>query len=124
MSALVYRRVYRAHVQAAAGACEITVYVEAGSHEGAIRKISAAIEASQPLRKDVRDAIYNCSSAAECVEQGASTDLELRLFEVGWGGGRGPLMCRDPVFLVENPGAWAAKWAAARATEPPVGETP
>jgi hypothetical protein len=115
MSALDYRRVYRAHVQAERGTCELTVYVEAFSHERAIAKIAAMIEACQPGRKDVRDAIYNCSSAAECIEQGESADRELRLFEVGWGGGGGPLMCRDPVFLVENPGAWAAKWAAARA---------
>lgn len=116
MNTLNHTRVYRAHVSPASGECEPTVYVEAGSHEGAIRKIVAAISACQPWRKDVADAVYNCHSAVELIDQGESADVELRLFEVGWGGGRSPSMCSNPVFLVEEPGAWAAKWAEARTT--------
>lgn len=117
MSALNYQRVYRAHVEPLRGECERTVYVEAGSHEQALRMITAALEACWPWRMGVNERVYNCTSAVECIEQGESEDLERRLFEVGWGGGRPPLMCREPVFLVENPGAWAAKWAEAIARQ-------
>lgn len=95
MSSLDYRRVYRAIVEPPRGACELTVYVEA----------------AWP-RRYVDEAIYNVASAVDCIEDGESEDLEVRLFEVGWGGGRPPLLCRKPVFLVEDPGAWARKWAA------------
>jgi hypothetical protein len=113
MSALDFRHVYRAHVQAAGSECERTVYVEAISHEQAIKKITAVLEACEPWRSCANERVYNCSSAVELVEEGESDDVELRLFEVAWGGGRPPQMCRHPVFLVKNPGAWAAKWSAA-----------
>jgi hypothetical protein len=110
-------RLYRAHVEGQYGSHdghdEVTVFVEAASHREAADRIARSLAASQPHRQELRDSIYNCSSAAELIEQGESADVDLRLFEVGWGGGQAPVMCRAPVFLVRNVEALASKWAQA-----------
>lgn len=102
--ALDYGSVYRAHVAPQVGA-EWTCFVEASSMESAWQKVR--------WLTGPEDDVYNVRSAWELIEQGESEDLELRLFEVSWGGDKPPEFCEHPVFLLPRPGDWARKWAAA-----------
>lgn len=102
--ALHYENVFRAHVAPPVGP-EWTCFVEASSREAAWQKIRS-------LTSDEHD-VYNVHSAAKLIAEGESEDPELRLFEVGWGGGLPPRFCEHPVFFVRNPGDWARKWAFA-----------
>jgi hypothetical protein len=82
-------RLYRAFVsQDSWRDPERTVYVEAPSREGAIRKIAAAISALEfgSTPEAVRARVYNCTSALELIEDGVSEDHTLRLWETGWSG--------------------------------------
>src|SRR5690606_6489810 len=100
--ALHYENVFRAHVAPPVGP-EWTCFVEASSREAAWQKI----------RSLTSDDVYNLHSAATLIATGESEDPELRLFEIGWGGGLPPRFCEHPVFLLPNPGDWTRKWSAA-----------
>jgi hypothetical protein len=108
-----FPRLYRAHVQPArdSRAPELTVFVEAATHQAAIRKIANAVAIMETRLPDaIEDRIYNCYSARELIEDGASEDIELRLFETGWSGDRAVSFVDAPLFLVAAP-ALIRKWA-------------
>ena len=108
------RRLYRAHVQPSDyRGLERTAFVEASRHDGACKKIAAAVAALEHRQPaDVADRIYNVYSAQELIDEGVSDDLELRLFETGWSGGRATHFVREPLFLLAEPSALIRKWAA------------
>lgn len=88
---------------------ERTVFVRAGSEREALTKIAGALAAiEQRPVTEIEESLYNCRSARECVEMGVSADLELRLFEVGWG--TQTLFVEEPIFLVDHPAAMWRKW--------------
>jgi len=102
---------YRAHVAGATSRDpDLTVFVEADSWAIAVTKISEAISAMERRPStQVAERIYNCHTAEACIEMGESTDLELRLFEIGWQN-KGPLFAERPVFLVLDPAPLWRKW--------------
>ena len=106
-------RLYRAHISSAFGyGDECTAFVEAGSHQAAIRKIANAVAALEMRLPDqVEDRIYNCHSARELIAEGLSDDIGLRVFETGWGGGRAVSFVEQPLFLVAAPAALIRQWA-------------
>jgi hypothetical protein len=61
--------------------------------------------------ESVSERIYNCVSAAECLEEGQSEDPELRIFETGWSGGKPICFVQHPIFLVRDPAPLCRKWA-------------
>ncbi len=61
--------------------------------------------------ESVSERVYNCASAAECIEEGMSVDPELRIFETGWSGGKPICFVRHPIFLVLDSAALCRKWA-------------
>jgi hypothetical protein len=114
MSGLNLSRIFRAHVtpQHSRGT-EVTAFVEAASREAAVRKISQAITAIEfgSTAESVAERIYNCNSAAELIEEGLGEDLEARLFETGWSGGKPICFVGHPLFLLADPAALCRKWA-------------
>lgn len=110
--ALPIERLYRAHVEPHHWrGVERTAYVEAFSERAALDLIAAAIGAIESRPPDqVRERIYNITSARECIDQGESADHELRLFEIGWSADRISFV-RHPLFLVDAPGPLARAWA-------------
>jgi hypothetical protein len=52
----------------------------------AIHRIAIVIAALEDgcTAESVSERIYNCVSVVECIEEGASKDPELRIFETGW----------------------------------------
>lgn len=118
-------RLYRAHVEPHhRRGVERTAYVEAFSEHGAVELIAAAIAAIERRpSEEVRERIYNCASARELIDQGESTDYELRLFEVGWSAERIHFV-RHPLFLVESSGPLARAWARTLFLSPREDETP
>jgi hypothetical protein len=115
MSALNVSRLFRAFVSGRDGyrSPERTVFIEAASREGAVRKIAAVIAALEfgSTVEGVQERIYNCAPAAECIDEGLSTDLELRLFETGWSGGKPICFVECPLFLLDDPAPLCRKWA-------------
>jgi hypothetical protein len=110
---LDFSRLYRAVVEPADWrGTERIAFVEASSDRDAVRKIAAAIGALEyRLPVTIEERIYNCSSAAECVEEGMSEDPDLRIFETGWNG-HGVTYAREPLFLLDAPAVLARKWAS------------
>ena len=108
------RRLYRAHIEPSEWrGVERTAFVEASSHNCACKKIAAAVSALEHRQPaEVADRIYNCYSAQELVDAGVSDELELRLFETGWSGGKATHIVREPLFLLAEPSALIRKWAA------------
>jgi len=109
-----FRRIYRAHVQPQhARGVEVTAFVEAASREGAIRKISQTVAALEfgSTPESVQERLYNCNSAAELIDEGLSEDLEARLFETGWSGGKPICFVEHPLFLIKDAGVLIRVWA-------------
>jgi hypothetical protein len=105
-------RLYRAFVQPN---CwrepERTVFVEAGSREGAVRKIAtiiAALEYGKP--EAVRERLYNLASAVDLIAENISEDHRLRLFECGWSGDQVISWISQPLFLLREPAALIRAW--------------
>ena len=108
-----FLRLYRAFVQPAADSRkpEFAAFVEAVGHQAAIRKIAATIAAVEGCTQEsVEERVYNAYSARELIDEGLSEDIELRLFETAWGGGRAVCFVESPLFLVAAP-ALIRKWA-------------
>ena len=83
----------------------MTAFVKASTRRWAIHRIATVIAALEDggTAESVSHRIYNCTSAAECVEEGLSEDLEARIFETGWGGGKPICFVQHPLFLVADP---------------------
>lgn len=113
-------RLYRAFVEPADyRGTERVVFVEASNRPSAIGIIAAAVAAIESRTPgEVDDRIINCDSAHELINQGASDDLELRLFETGWSGDR-PTFLREALFLLDVPTALIRKWSEIPAAELP-----
>jgi hypothetical protein len=112
-------RLYRAHISPAFGyGAECTAFVEAASHRAAIRKIANTVAALETRLPDqVEERIYNCYSARELIDDGFSEDVELRLFETGWGGNKVVSWVRQPLFLLAAPAELIRKWARISSVE-------
>ena len=108
---LPFPRLYRAHVTAAdTYGVERTAFVEAASHRAAARKIANVVAAIENRLPDqVEERIYNVYSSSELIEEGLSEDIELRLFETGWCGGKAAYFVEQPLFLISAP-ALIRKW--------------
>lgn len=104
---------YRAHIEPRDGrGPERTAFVEAFSHQCACKKIAATIAALEHRQTiEVADRIYNCCSAQELIDEGLSEDLDLRLFETGWSGGKATHFVSEPLFLLERPSDLIRIWA-------------
>jgi hypothetical protein len=114
LSTIDLRRLYRAHVEPQhSRGVEVTAFVEAASREAAVRKISHAITALEfgSTPESVAERIYNCNSAAELIDDGLGEDIEARLFETGWGGGKPICFVEHPLFLIEDAAALIRAWA-------------
>jgi hypothetical protein len=111
-SGIDFSRLYRAHIGSADWRRpERTAFVEAFSHNCACKKIVAAVAALEHRQPaEVADRIYNCYSAKELVDEGLSEEIELRLFETGWSGGKATHFVSEPLFLLERPRALIAVW--------------
>jgi len=108
-----FSRLYRAHVSPRDWrGTERTAFVEAFSHDGAIKKIAAAVAALElgSMPELVEDRVYNCSSAKELIGEGLSEDVELRFFETGWTGGKATHFVEEPLFLLNTPAALIRVW--------------
>jgi hypothetical protein len=113
------RRLYRAHVQPKDWRQpELTAFIEAGSRETAVRKISQAIAAIEfgSTPESVAERIYNLAGATELIDDGLGEDIEGRLFETGWGGSKPICFVEHPLVLLADPGPLLRVWA--RVTKP------
>jgi hypothetical protein len=109
-----FRRLFRAHVEPQCwGGVEVTAFVEAASREAAVRKISQAITAIEggSTVESVTERIYNCTPASELVDEGLGEDLEGRLMETGWGGGKPICFVDHPLVLLSDPAPLLRVWA-------------
>jgi hypothetical protein len=117
-----FRRLYRAHIQPAHDwrQPELTAFLEAGSRETAVRKIAQAIAAIEfgSTPASVQERIYNCSGAAELIDEGLSENLEERLMETGWSGGKATHFVEHPLVLLSDPAPLLFVWARAKAATP------
>jgi hypothetical protein len=109
-------RLYRDHISPADWrGTERTAFVEGSSHNCACKKIAAAVAAlDHRTPEQVAERIYNCYSAKELIDEGLSDDLELRIYETGWSGGKATHFVEHPLFLTAEPGVLARAWAACR----------
>lgn len=109
---LPLERLYRAHIEPHHWrGVERTAYIEAFGERDALDLIAAVIGVIERRPPDeVRERLYNCKSARECIEEGLSEDQELRLFETG-SGPEGLSYVREPLFLVEAPSRLARVWS-------------
>jgi hypothetical protein len=86
-------------------------FVEAFSPEDACIRIATASACfDNMLVSDVRERV-NAKSFEECMDEGVSADLELRLFEVEWTEGRVTQWVQEPMFLLSKPSELTLKWA-------------
>jgi hypothetical protein len=93
---------------------ERTFFVDAATHQAAAKKIAGTISALEYTKLyEAESAIYNVYSVFELVHDGISDDLEARLFETGWGGGRVICWVQAPVFLVADPAPLIQAWVRA-----------
>ena len=77
----------------------------------ALKKVAAAIAALEYRSPSaVEQRLHNIQSAQECVEQGISDDVELRVFEIGWNG-RAPTYVKQPLFLIAAPAVLISAWS-------------
>lgn len=109
-----FRRVYRAHIEPKEWrAPELTAFVEAVSRETAVRKIAETLVAIEygSTPESVKERIYNCSGAAELIAEGLSEDIEMRLMETGWGGGKPICFVEHPLVLMSDPTPLLRVWA-------------
>ena len=114
-----FRRLYRAFVQPQdSRGAELTAFVEAPSRETAMRKICRTIAAMEfgSTPESVEDRTYNCSGAAELVAEGLGDDIEGRLLETGWSGGKPICFVEHPLVLLADPAPLLLVWA--RVTRP------
>ena len=114
-----FRRLFRAHLQPKDWRSpECTVFIESGSRETAVRKMSHAIAALEcgSTPESVVERIYNLAGAAELVDGGLGEDIEGRLLETGWGGGKPIAYVEHPLVLLSDPGPLLRVWA--RVTQP------
>ena len=90
---------------------ERVAFVEAiYDHAAALKKVAAAIAALEYRSPSaVEERLYNIQSAQECVEQGISDDVELRVFETGWNG-RAPTYVEQSLILVAAPATLIRAW--------------
>ena len=106
-----YPRLYRAHIGAESYGIERTAFVEASSHQAAVRKIANAVAALEIcLPESIHERIYNVASAADLIDEGVSQDVDLRLFETGWSGNQAISFVEFPLFLITSP-TLIRKWA-------------
>jgi hypothetical protein len=112
MSALDLSRLHRVIVGSPdSRAPERVAFVEAIHGHAALKKVAAAIAALECRSPSaVEERLYNIQSAEECVEQGISDDVELRVFETGWNG-HAPTYVEEPLFLVAAPAALIRAWS-------------
>jgi hypothetical protein len=111
-------RLYRAFIGAPSYGTERTAFVEAASHRDAIRRIANAVGALEmQLPDQVEERIYNCASARELMDEGMSEDVEMRVFETGWSGGKPICFVEEPLFLVAAPAALIRRWAQISAVQ-------
>jgi hypothetical protein len=108
-----FRRLFRAHISAPdSSRPELTAFVEAGTRDAAVRKIAGAIAVLEYRNfEDVAERLYNCSSAAELIDEGLSDDLEARLLETGWSGGKPTHFVEHPLVLLADPTPLLKVWA-------------
>ena len=111
-----FRRIYRAFVappQSNGRGIELTAFVHAMSHEGAIRKITRVIAAMEfgSTPESVAERIYNCASADELIAEGRSEDIEDRLLETGWCGNQPTHFVEHPLVLMPDPTPLLRVWA-------------
>lgn len=108
-----FRRVYRAHVEPQKWrGVELTAFVEAGSRETAVRKIAQAVAVIDgSTAESIQERIYNCSGAEELVNEGLGEDIEGRLLETGWGGGKPICFVEHPLVLMSDPTPLLRVWA-------------
>jgi hypothetical protein len=109
-----FRRLFRAHITPLDWRQpELTAFVEAGSRETAVRKIAQAIAAIEfgSTPESVQERIYNCCGSAELIDEGLGEDLEGRLMETGWGGGKPICFVEHPLVLLTDPAPLLRAWA-------------
>lgn len=112
-------RIYRAHVEPRSlRDPELTVFVEASTRAEAHDKVRGVCRAlgNAPATPDGDWPYYNLNSGYELMEQGSSSEPELRLLETGWGGpdaDSNGVSCwvRQPIFAVPNPLPLLQAWA-------------
>jgi hypothetical protein len=112
-----FSRLYRAFVSSRDyREPERTAFVEAYSHNAAAKKIADVVAALEfgSTPEQVQERIYNCSSGQELIDEGLSEDLELRLFETGWTGGKATHFVEEPLFLLDAPATLIRVWARIR----------
>ena len=104
--------VWRAHLEGR-NLMDATIYVQAGNHEEAARKVRAVAIILAGSVEQAEDAISNLTSALDLVHQGVSADRVDRLFETGWRGDEVTSWVTRPIFCVRRPDLMMAAWLKA-----------
>jgi hypothetical protein len=115
-SSIDFSRLYRAHVEADhpdSHRPERMAYIESIDEDSARRRIVAILAAWEFLKpQDAEERVSNCQSARDIIKEGISEDREMRLFEVARSATRVTAFVREPLFLLQAPGALIRKWAS------------
>ena len=91
---------------------ERVAFVEATNGHAAVKKVTAAIAALEYRSPDAIESgsTTNVQSAQECVDEGTSDDVGLRVFEAG-ANGHAPTYVEQPLFLAAAPAALIRTWS-------------
>jgi hypothetical protein len=88
-------------------------YIESIDEDSARRRIVAILAAWEFLKpQDAEERVSNCQSARDIIKEGISEDREMRLFEVARSATAVTAFVREPLFLLQAPGALIRKWAS------------
>ena len=90
-------------------------FVEAYSRRDACARVAAASAGvDRCALSDARARILIAKSYEDCLRDGLSADLELRLFEVAWSNGKVSGWVHEPMFWLRAPSTLPRKWSQIR----------
>jgi hypothetical protein len=88
------------------------VFVEAYSQQDACARVAAASAGfDRCTLSNARAGIVTVKSYEDCLRDGLSADLDLRLFEVAWSSGKVTTWVREPMFWLPAPSVLTLKWS-------------
>lgn len=87
-------------------------FVESYCEEDACARVATASARLDCCEvSDARSRISVAKSYEDCIRDGLSADVELRLFEVAWSNGRVTHWVQEPMFWLPTPSELTRKWS-------------
>jgi len=105
-------QIYRVQLNPrAAGRVDRFAFIEAFSSTDACARVAAAsVGLDRCTLRDARTHVSAAKSYADCLRDGLSPDMELRVFELAWSNGNVTGWVREPIFWLTTPSTLTRKW--------------